>query len=174
VPSAAADLGVVIGHTMRNSVSKTRTSMTRSLLSVPLLAAIVFVAGCAGSPESAAPASSVTTTVTVPTVLTTHATSTVQVPTTITVVSSATVTATVTQAVAAPAVVPENVPDLQAADQVEVPTTPEARALVNIPAPSVNFANCTEARAAGAAPVRRGDPGYSSKLDRDNDGVGCE
>lgn len=36
------------------------------------------------------------------------------------------------------------------------------------------FANCTEARAAGAAPVRRGDPGYGSHLDRDNDGVGCE
>ena len=38
----------------------------------------------------------------------------------------------------------------------------------------VEYANCTEARAAGAAPVRRGDPGYSPKLDRDGDGVGCE
>lgn len=37
-----------------------------------------------------------------------------------------------------------------------------------------SFANCSEARAAGAAPVRRGDPGYSRKLDRDGDGVGCE
>ena len=36
------------------------------------------------------------------------------------------------------------------------------------------FANCSEARAAGAAPVRSGDPGYSRKLDRDGDGVGCE
>jgi hypothetical protein len=36
------------------------------------------------------------------------------------------------------------------------------------------FANCAEARAAGAAPVRRGDPGYSPHLDRDGDGVGCE
>ena len=36
------------------------------------------------------------------------------------------------------------------------------------------FRNCTEARAVGAAPVRRGDPGYGSHLDRDNDGVGCE
>ncbi|WP_146908813.1 excalibur calcium-binding domain-containing protein [Arenimonas daejeonensis] len=39
---------------------------------------------------------------------------------------------------------------------------------------AVYYANCTEARAAGAAPVRRGDPGYASHLDRDNDGVGCE
>ncbi|MBP6748149.1 MAG: excalibur calcium-binding domain-containing protein [Xanthomonadaceae bacterium] len=36
------------------------------------------------------------------------------------------------------------------------------------------FANCAEARAAGAAPVRRGDPGYGPHLDRDGDGVGCE
>ncbi len=36
------------------------------------------------------------------------------------------------------------------------------------------FANCAEARAAGAAPVRRGEPGYGPHLDRDNDGIGCE
>ena len=39
---------------------------------------------------------------------------------------------------------------------------------------NVYYANCTAARAAGAAPVMRGEPGYSRKLDRDNDGVGCE
>ncbi|WP_239459864.1 excalibur calcium-binding domain-containing protein [Nocardioides daejeonensis] len=38
----------------------------------------------------------------------------------------------------------------------------------------VYFENCTAARAAGAAPVRRGDPGYGSHLDRDGDGIGCE
>lgn len=36
------------------------------------------------------------------------------------------------------------------------------------------FASCAEARAAGAAPLYRGDPGYSEKLDRDGDGVACE
>lgn len=36
------------------------------------------------------------------------------------------------------------------------------------------FANCTEARAAGAAPVRIGEPGYGAHLDRDGDGIGCE
>lgn len=36
------------------------------------------------------------------------------------------------------------------------------------------FRNCTAARAAGAAPVLRGDPGYGPHLDRDSDGVGCE
>lgn len=36
------------------------------------------------------------------------------------------------------------------------------------------FANCAEARAAGAAPVRIGEPGYGAHLDRDGDGIGCE
>ncbi|WP_228726822.1 excalibur calcium-binding domain-containing protein [Novosphingobium aureum] len=39
---------------------------------------------------------------------------------------------------------------------------------------SAYYANCTEARAAGAAPIRRGQPGYRSGLDRDNDGIACE
>jgi hypothetical protein len=39
---------------------------------------------------------------------------------------------------------------------------------------SVYYANCSAAREAGAAPVYRGEPGYASHLDRDNDGVGCE
>jgi hypothetical protein len=38
----------------------------------------------------------------------------------------------------------------------------------------VYYPNCSAARAAGAAPVVRGDPGYGSHLDRDGDGVGCE
>lgn len=36
------------------------------------------------------------------------------------------------------------------------------------------FRNCAAARAAGAAPVRRGHPRYGRHLDRDGDGVGCE
>ena len=42
------------------------------------------------------------------------------------------------------------------------------------PSGSSAFANCAEARAAGAAPVRAGDPGYNRKLDRDGDGLACE
>ncbi|WP_244282883.1 excalibur calcium-binding domain-containing protein [Streptomyces flavidovirens] len=40
--------------------------------------------------------------------------------------------------------------------------------------PPVYYENCDAARAAGAAPVRSGDPGYGRHLDRDGDGVGCE
>lgn len=36
------------------------------------------------------------------------------------------------------------------------------------------YPNCSAARAAGAAPVYIGSPGYGPHLDRDGDGVGCE
>jgi hypothetical protein len=42
------------------------------------------------------------------------------------------------------------------------------------PPADVYYKNCAAVRAAGAAPIRRGDPGYASHLDRDGDGVGCE
>ncbi|GAB3352909.1 GmrSD restriction endonuclease domain-containing protein [Modestobacter lapidis] len=43
------------------------------------------------------------------------------------------------------------------------------------PAPqAVPFANCAAARSAGAAPLHRGDPGWSDAMDGDGDGVACE
>jgi len=36
---------------------------------------------------------------------------------------------------------------------------------------TVDYASCGDVRAAGKAPLHRGDPGYSTKLDRDGDGV---
>lgn len=36
------------------------------------------------------------------------------------------------------------------------------------------YPNCAAARAAGVAPIRRGQRGYGSHLDRDNDGIACE
>lgn len=52
--------------------------------------------------------------------------------------------------------------------QTRAPSTP-SRALSG-----GAFRNCAAARAAGAAPVRRGDPGYGPHLDADGDGIGCE
>ncbi|MFC9895762.1 excalibur calcium-binding domain-containing protein [Nocardia sp. NPDC127579] len=40
--------------------------------------------------------------------------------------------------------------------------------------PDVYYPDCDAARAAGAAPLYRGDPGYRPPLDRDDDGVACE
>jgi hypothetical protein len=36
------------------------------------------------------------------------------------------------------------------------------------------YANCAAARAAGAAPLHRGDPGWSDSMDGDGDGTACE
>jgi len=36
------------------------------------------------------------------------------------------------------------------------------------------YRNCSAARAAGVTPLDRGEPGYRSKLDADNDGIACE
>jgi hypothetical protein len=52
---------------------------------------------------------------------------------------------------------------------VPVATTPPAA-----PPADVYYANCDAARAAGAAPLFIGQPGYRTKLDRDGDGVACE
>lgn len=42
------------------------------------------------------------------------------------------------------------------------------------PAPDAYYANCDEARAAGAAPMMVGEPGYRPGLDRDKDGIACD
>jgi hypothetical protein len=53
-----------------------------------------------------------------------------------------------------------------------------APATVDVPAgtstPQAPFADCAAARAAGAVPLHRGDPGWSGAMDGDGDGVACE
>jgi hypothetical protein len=61
----------------------------------------------------------------------------------------------------------------KAAAAKTVPVAPVAPAVPAAPA-AAPFANCTAARAAGAAPVYRGTPGYGTHLDRDADGIGCD
>lgn len=39
---------------------------------------------------------------------------------------------------------------------------------------SVYYAGCDEVRAAGKAPLYRGDPGYRDGMDGDGDGIACE
>lgn len=39
---------------------------------------------------------------------------------------------------------------------------------------SVYYSGCDAARAAGAAPIYRGQPGYREGMDGDNDGIACE
>lgn len=55
------------------------------------------------------------------------------------------------------------------------PSTPAPAAPAEpTPGGEVYYANCAAARAAGAAPIRAGQPGYRAALDGDKDGVACE
>lgn len=105
-----------------------------------------------------------------------------------TVTTTATVTATPDGAAPAEptsaAQEPAEQPAANADVGVDAPEEPEQqRAQFYAPAPekpapapaqSAYYPNCAAARSAGAAPLYSGDPGYSSKLDRDGDGVACE
>ncbi|WP_432769527.1 thermonuclease family protein [Sphingopyxis sp.] len=52
---------------------------------------------------------------------------------------------------------------------------PRVNSPTHLPSPSgVFFRNCKEAWAVGAAPLRRGQPGYRSEMDGDGDGIACE
>ncbi|WP_285250460.1 excalibur calcium-binding domain-containing protein [Pseudarthrobacter sp. fls2-241-R2A-168] len=68
----------------------------------------------------------------------------------------------------------------QAAKPAPAPAAPAPVVPAPAPAPAVPapaaayYANCAAAKAAGAAPVRAGMPGYGRHLDRDGDGIGCE
>jgi hypothetical protein len=53
-------------------------------------------------------------------------------------------------------------------------TTGSSRSRSSAYSGSASFSNCSEAREAGAAPIRSGDAGYSRRLDRDGDGIACE
>ena len=57
-----------------------------------------------------------------------------------------------------------------------VPTAEAPAPADDLPAgtPAGPYADCAAARAAGAAPLHRGDPGWSGSMDGDGDGVACE
>jgi len=62
--------------------------------------------------------------------------------------------------------------------EVLAPTPESTESATETPAAQadsgVYYANCAAARAAGAAPLNRGEPGYRAGLDRDHDGIACE
>jgi hypothetical protein len=54
------------------------------------------------------------------------------------------------------------------------PVTEEELAARDAVEQSVHYGGCNEVRAAGKAPLFRGDPGYGAHMDRDGDGIACE
>ncbi|WP_248762156.1 DUF1524 domain-containing protein [Pseudarthrobacter sp. SSS035] len=76
---------------------------------------------------------------------------------------------------AAAPVVPAPAPAAVAPAPVPVAPVPVVPAPAPVPAaPAAYYANCTAAKAAGAAPIYAGQAGYRAGLDRDSDGVACE
>ena len=83
-----------------------------------------------------------------------------------------------------PTVIPSPVPTTEAPAQAPAAEAPSAQApaapVSEAPAQqapaqsSVYYKNCDAVRAAGAAPLHRGEPGYRPGLDSDGDGVACE
>lgn len=74
-------------------------------------------------------------------------------------------------------VVPPAAPVAPAAPVEAAPAPPAVAPPAPAPlvqVPDVFYQNCSAVRAAGAAPIRAGQPGYSTKLDGDGDGVACE
>lgn len=68
-------------------------------------------------------------------------------------------------------------PATESGSAPEQPLAPEPAPFAEPVAPGegdVYYQNCTAARAAGAAPIAVGQPGYGRHLDRDGDGIGCE
>lgn len=139
--------------------------MRRTLAAVAILVAL---AGCSGADKATE-------------TTTTSGSVEDQLPFASTPTSSSTMPTTVATT-AAPATAPTTVVTAPPTTRATAPPTTRAPVTTAAPvtqppatpAPSVYFANCAAARAAGAAPVRRGDPGYGTHLDRDGDGVGCE
>jgi hypothetical protein len=74
---------------------------------------------------------------------------------------------------AAPAPAPTTPAPGAPAPAAPAPAPAETTAPAQAPA-DVYYKNCDAVRAAGAAPLYKDQPGYSTKLDRDKDGVACE
>ena len=144
---------------------------------------VLLIAGSSPSPEledtpdtETTPTSAAPTTTSAGNESTSAATTTTRTSTTSSTHSSASPSSTTTEETTAsiakfadiPVEEPSQAPAPEPVIEQPVPAAPA-------PAPArVYYANCSEARAAGAAPIYEGQPGYSRKLDRDGDGIACE
>lgn len=148
---------------------------------------VILVAGAVNAGKSAVQADAGTA---APTVVTSAVTQ--LVPTT--VISTSVVTSALTETrTAEPITVTVTAPAAAEPAAAEAPAVPAPAPLAALPpsttpaetttsreaaeAPSggsAYYKNCAAVWAAGKAPIHAGDPGYSSDLDGDSDGIGCE
>jgi hypothetical protein len=124
----------------------------------------------ASTPAITSPPRTTTTTTTTTTPATTATTTAAP--------STQVVTSVVTSIVEVP--VDRSIPDTTTATWAPLPVVPATSTPVYVPAApepdagSVYYANCTAVKAAGAAPIMAGEPGYRAALDRDDDGIACD
>ena len=125
-------------------------------LAATAIVGLIALTGCGNPATTAAPAAAPTVTVPVPGPTVT-ATKTASGPTVATTKTVPGPTVTVTAPVPTP----------------ETPVyTPPVETPVN---PATTYSSCADASSKGASlPLYRGQPGYSSSLDWDDDGVACE
>lgn len=157
-------------HSTKGSTDSSSRMKRLALIGSSLIISMGLVTSC-----SSANAEPETPTPTVTETVTSTKTTTVKASTITTTVTETAPAEDLGQEVVEPAAVEEysepqvNVPQQFAA----IPDPAPAVAPAPAPAPAY-YANCAAARAAGAAPLYAGSPGYSSKLDRDGDGIACE
>lgn len=146
-----------------------------AVFAVLMFAAFIFVPK---SPQVPTPATVETNT---PTASETSKKTTTEetTPTTSSATPSTEPTSTMTREPAPVEEQPENTPE-EANQPEEQPYVEQpAEVAPEAPAPveedtGVYYGSCKQAKAAGAAPLYAGMPGYSLSLDRDGDGVACE
>ncbi|WP_082787690.1 excalibur calcium-binding domain-containing protein [Corynebacterium simulans] len=172
--------------------------MSRSLgLMVTTLGAATLLVGCGGGDSDSQPTSEPTTTATTSQTTISSSSSATSTTSSSTPASEGTPSPTepAAQLEVSPAQVTEETVQQQEAflappAGVDANVDPDAGAYVEQPAPeapaveeqqapapapaAAYYPNCAAVRAAGAAPIYAGDPGYSSDLDHDGDGVACE
>lgn len=73
-----------------------------------------------------------------------------------------------------PASIDLAIPETPAQYQTPVVSPPVVTPPVVAPPTNTSYQNCAAVRAAGRAPLYRGQPGYAPHLDRDGDGIACE
>lgn len=132
------------------------TSMKRALLAAVLLATLT---ACGDNESGTSPSTPESTTTTTPAPTTTTTTTTTTPP------PSPPTEPVVPVQPPAPKPPPVQPPPVEPPPPAEPPPAEPADAY---------YKNCDAARAAGAAPLHRGEPGYRAGLDRDGDGTACE
>jgi hypothetical protein len=74
----------------------------------------------------------------------------------------------------APPPSPEEIPTVEDRQWSQEADDESGEPTGQLAASSIHYSGCNEVRAAGRAPLYRGNPGYRVEMDGDDDGIACE